>query len=151
MIRNLISIAVLGALVAGCSSTKQADAPPPATDAPVATQPSSSAPGLGTKQEKEHFAVTLETEPAEPKMGKVNFVAEVWHHGEPAPGQTVRVETSMPSMNMDGPSVDLKPTTGNVYEGTADLPMGGEYEAKVSVGGAEGHANEFTYRFNVSQ
>jgi hypothetical protein len=53
-------------------------------------------------------------------------------------------------MNMGGPEVVLKHTKDGVYEGEADLSMGGDWRAKVSVD-QEGHTGEAVYDFVVMQ
>lgn len=130
--------------LAGCRpGTEQTTAPPPAgTGAAVAGA------ALGTEQTAGPFMVTLSTENP-PKAGETQFEATVTRNGQPVTDATVNVNLSMPSMQMAGPEVTLKPA-GDHYEGTANLSMGGDWQAKttVSAGGETGTA---IYDFNASQ
>ena len=49
-----------------------------------------------------------------------------------------------------GPEITLNHTKDGIYEGEADLSMGGEWQAKVSVE-QEGHPGEAVYDFVVMQ
>lgn len=156
MKRNTSTIAVtaiaLTVLAWGCGDAKQENAPP-ATDRPAASSEASEAAKgarLGVEKADEHFAIALTAEPAEPTVGKAKFIAKVLHHGEPTKDATVKVSLSMPSMNMGGPEITLKHTADGVYQGEADLSMGGDWQAKVSVE-QEGHTGEAIYDFVVMQ
>lgn len=138
---------LLGALaltgpLAGCRGRTEPAATPPPGAPPVAGA------SIGTPQPAGPFEVTLSTE-TPPKMGDTRFEATVTRNGQPVTDATVNLDLSMPSMQMAGPDVTLKPS-GNDYEGTANLSMGGEWQAKttVSAGGETGTA---IYNFNASQ
>lgn len=149
-----ITALAIGILAWGCGDAKQDTAPPPTEPAASAGAPSApEAPkgaSLGTERANEHFAITLTAKPAELKVGMAKFVAKVLHHGQPTGDATVKVSLSMPAMNMGGPEIALKHTSNGVYEGEADLSMGGDWQAKVSVE-QEGHPGEAVYDFVVMQ
>ena len=105
---------------------------------------------LGTQQLAGSFAVMLMTEPKEPKVGDARFQVKVTQSGKPVTNAAVKLDLSMPAMNMGGPGVTLKHSGGGVYTGTTDLNMGGAYEAKVTVS-AGGRASGATYNFTASQ
>ena len=148
----LTAIALAGSLM-GCAGPKD-DADLSTPQAKVeGSDPQAGAPkgaSLGSQIANEHFAVTLTAEPSELKVGRAKFIAKVLHHGEPTAGASVKLKLSMPEMGMGGPDVTLKHTKGGSYEGEAELSMGGNWEAKVSVE-QEGHPGEATYRFVVMQ
>lgn len=149
----MIAMAALAIVILawGCGDAKQDTAPPttePATSAGAPEAPKGAS--LGTERANEHFAITLTAKPAELKVGMAEFSARVLHHGQPTEAATVKVSLSMPSMNMGGPEITLKHTSNGVYEGEADLSMGGDWQAKVSVE-QEGHPGEATYDFVVMQ
>jgi hypothetical protein len=130
--------------LAGCRpGTEQTAAPlPSGTGAAVAGA------ALGTEQAAGPFKVTLSTENP-PKMGEARFQAKVTRNGQPVSDATVALSLSMPSMQMAGLDVTLKPG-GDDYEGTANLSMGGDWQAKTTVtAGAE--TGTAIYNFNVSQ
>lgn len=157
--RTHISIITMAALAIvflawGCGAAKQNTAPPttePATSAGAPKAPEApTGASLGSEIANEHFAITLTAEPAELKVGKAKFVAKVLHHGQPTGDATVKISLSMPAMNMGGPEIALKHMSNGVYEGEADLSMGGDWQAKVSVE-QEGHPGEAVYDFVVMQ
>ncbi len=67
---------------------------------------------LGQQMSTEHFSVTLTSDPKSPKVGETKFSVEVLHHGAPAEDAKVRLSLSMPTMDMGGPEVELKHTSG---------------------------------------
>lgn len=149
----------LGWTLAGCGNNQEQTATPigntptnstatNAADAPTSTPETGAA--LGTPQEAGPFQVTLSLKPAQPKVGDARFTAKVTRDGQPVTNGTVKLDTSMPTMNMGDPDTALKHTRGGVYEGTLNLSMGGYWEAKViiSAGGATGTA---TYGFTAMQ
>jgi nitrogen fixation protein FixH len=116
-------------LVAGCRpGAEQTTTSPPGGGAPAVAGAA-----LGTEQAAGPFQVTLSTDPAAPKVGETRFQAKVSRSGQPVSGATVRVSLSMPSMNMAGPEVTLKPAGAGEYEGTANLGMAGDWQAKTTV------------------
>jgi hypothetical protein len=147
---NMLAAFVLasGILVAGCGDSKTDDATTLASPSTRADATKGAA--LGMEKANEHFGITLTAEPSELKVGNAKFTAKVLHHGQPTEGASVKLSLSMPSMNMGGSEVELKHTSGGVYEGEADLSMGGDWRAKVSVG-QEGHSGEADYDFVVMQ
>ena len=52
-------------------------------------------------------------------------------------------------MNMGGPSVDLEHTSGGTYEGTADLGMGGDWQATLTVT-ADPDTPTYKYKFSAA-
>ena len=146
-----IAALAIAVLAWGCGDSKQDNAPPTADQPATGASPNvSKGVALGTEKANEHFAISLTAEPAELKVGKAKFIAKVLHHGQPTQGATVRVSLSMPTMNMGGPEITLNHTKDGIYEGEADLSMGGEWQAKVSVE-QEGHPGEAVYDFVVMQ
>ena len=105
---------------------------------------------MGSEVAGEHFSITLISEPSDLKVGKAKFLVKLLHHGEPTVGAIVKLSLSMPSMNMGGANIELKHTKDGIYEGEADLSMGGDWQAKVSVD-QEGHPGEAVYDFVVMQ
>lgn len=146
-----ISAIILGLatiLVWGCSQSDSANQESAGTSAQNETQGLPKNHALGTASEAEHFTITLKAEPADLKPGRAKFIAVVLHHGKPTPTADVKLSLSMPSMNMDGPDVRLTHTADGVYEGDVELPMGGEWLAKVMVD-EEGHTGTASYDFVV--
>ena len=145
---------VLGALVlgwslAGCGGgTQGPPAPPAGTDTGTGGAPATTA-ALGSEQAAGPFQVTLFTKPSAPKAGETKFQAKVLKGGQPVTDATVTVSLSMPSMKMSGPEITLKPT-GEQYEGSGNLAMGGEYEAKTTVA-AGADSGTTVYRFSAGQ
>jgi hypothetical protein len=142
----LIGTVALVGMLAGCNRTEETT---PAATPPAAGTTATQGVALGTEQTAGPFQVTLSTEPAAPKAGDTRFTARVTRDGKTVTGATVKVDLSMPSMNMGGPSVTLKPR-GDHYEGTAKLGMGGAWQAKttVSAGSDTGTA---VYEFTAGQ
>ena len=106
---------------------------------------------LGDEAQAEHYSVVLTLSPKEVKVGDTKLTAVVKHHGQPEPNATVKVDLSMPGHAMDATTVDLKHSKDGVYLGPANLSMGGEWQAKVSVSNPEGHSNVFVYKFVALQ
>lgn len=143
---GVVGLLVLTWTLAGCDrAAEQTATPPPAGGRPAATAPS-----LGTQQPAGPFQVTLSTDPAAPRVGDTRFEARITRDGQPATGATVRVSLSMPSMQMVGPEVSLEPTGDDTYAGMANLSMGGEWQADVSVS-AGGESGTAVYQFSASQ
>ena len=137
--------------LAGCGggTDQTATAPSPSTGTPAAPTTTATAGSLGAEQTAGPFQVALTTEPAAPKVGDTRFRAQVTRDGQPVKDATVTVSLSMPSMNMGGPETTLTAAGGH-YEGTANLGMGGEYQAKATVT-AGGDTGTAVYRFSASQ
>ena len=149
-----VSALVVALIAWGCGDSKP-DAPQATADQTTSTSAPkvsdvSSVASLGTEKANEHFAITLTAEPSEPKVGKAKFIAKVLHHGQPTDSANVKLSLSMPSMNMGGPEITLKHASNGMYEGEADLSMGGDWQAKVTVD-QEGHPGEAVYNFVVMQ
>ena len=106
---------------------------------------------LGKEVEADHFAVILMTRESEVTEGKNTFIAKVTHHGEIAKDAKVNLALSMPDHGMDGPTVELKHVSGGTYEGEAELSMGGEWLAKLTITGQEGHSGEAAYKLAAMQ
>lgn len=152
--QTIIGLSVIAAVLAlaGCGPTTKEEpsaATPPASPPATTTQAPKGA-ALGTEEQNDHFSITLTAEPAELKVGKVKFLAKVMHHGQPTDAATVKLSLSMPTMNMGGPDVELKATKDGMYEGEAELSMGGDWQGKVTVE-QEGHPGEAVYGFVVMQ
>jgi hypothetical protein len=130
---------------AGCGGPQAP--PPPSVDTGA---PASAAAPAGAEQAAGPFRITLSTHPADPKVGEAHLVAKVARGGEPVTDATVEISLSMPSMKMVGPEVTLNHTDGGSYEGTANLSMAGDWEAKttVTVGGESGTA---VHTFSAAQ
>lgn len=143
----LLAGAVLWAL-AGCGGSNQATTTLPTANG--ASAPGGSWGALGTEQSAGAFQVTLSTDPAAPKTGDTRFQAKVTNGGQPATDATVNLSPSMPSMQMKGPEATLKHMDGGSYEGTANLSMTGEWEAKTTVTGG-GDTGTTVHRFTASQ
>ena len=135
--------------LAGCGGSDQSTTPPPAPPAPAAPSAAVTGAALGTEAAAGPFQVALTTEPAAPKVGDTRFHSRVTKDGQPVKDATVTVSLSMPSMNMGGPETTLTPA-GDHFEGTANLGMGGEYQAKTTVT-AGGDTGTAVYRFSASQ
>lgn len=151
----IIAVAALG-LVAGCAKTETpAPAAPTATttEAPKPAEPKAAvaqgAP-LGTRLPADHYLIILNSTPTELKVGKAKFTALIGHHGAPAEGVTVKLTTHMPSMGHAGPGTTLKASEPGIYVGELDLPMAGEYTAKVTLE-LPGHPGVAEYRFTVTK
>jgi hypothetical protein len=139
----LLGALALGWALAGCRpSGNQTATPGGSTPAATAAAP------LGSEQAAGPFQVKLST-PATPKAGDTRFQASVTRNGQPVSDATVSVSLSMPSMQMAGPDVTLKPT-GSQYEGTANLSMAGEWQAKTTVS-ADGESGSAVYQFSAVQ
>lgn len=139
----------LGSILSGCVGKEETvTVTPPSTTAPTAEPAKGSA--LGTEVQGEHYAIKLETEPAEPKVGKVKFTATILHHGTPTDAAKVKIVTTMPSMGHGGPEGDMKHVGAGVYTAELDLPMEGEMQAKISVD-QEGHTGEAMFDFVAKQ
>ena len=122
----------------------------------VQSQPStasrSNLPGseLGSEATDGQFTVVLRADSPELKVGKATFTATVKFKGEPAEDAKVTLNLSMPTMNMNGPTLTLKHTQGGNFAGETDLTMGGDWLAKVDVS-KEGQQYEAIYRFVALQ
>jgi nitrogen fixation protein FixH len=138
----LLGILALLVALTGCGRAREQTATPPGGVVPAAARVA-----LGTQQAAGPFQVTLSTSPAPPKAGETRFQAKVSRDGQPVSGATVTVSLSMPSMKMTGPDVTLQ-AAGDRYEGSANLGMAGEWEAKTTVN-ASGETGTATYRFTA--
>jgi hypothetical protein len=140
----LIGVLALTWTLTGCRGGTEQTATQPSAGTGAATTGAA----LGMEQPAGPFQATLSTE-TPPKMGETRFVAKVTRNGQPITDATVKVSLSMPSMNMAGPVVTLKPS-GSQYEGPANLSMGGAWQAvtTVTAGSDTGTA---TYQFNAGQ
>ena len=142
-----IAMTVSACILGGCVGKEESvTLPPPNQTSTAATKGSA----LGTEVQGEHYAIKLVADPAEPKVGKVKFTANVMHHGQPTDGAKVNLETTMPAMGHDGPKTELKSAGGGEYSGELDLGMAGEFSATVSVD-QEGHTGEAQFSFVVKQ
>lgn len=150
MVMALVSAALIG-MLAGCAggTNQTSTAPPQTKSGATATSSAATGAGLGTAAAAGPFKVTLTSVPAAPKVGETRFQAQVTRDGQPVKNATVTVSLSMPSMDMGGPETTLK-AAGEQYAGTANLGMGGEYQAKTTVtaGGDTGTAH---FHFMASQ
>ena len=133
----------------GCGDSSKTDNTP-APSGSQAQETVAIAKELGTEHEHGEFKFNLTAEPAELKVGKAKFIATVTHEGAPSDHATVTLKLSMPSMNMDGPSVTLQHKEGGRYEGEAELSMGSEYEAMLTADD-HGSSDSAKYKFSVSQ
>jgi hypothetical protein len=151
-----ILLTIFTLLVVGCASP-EAEKTPTQVGSPSATTPTSekgmpaNAVALGTEAEADHFTVVLTSEKSDVTEGKNKFLAKVAHHGSVSEDAKVTLSLSMPDHGMDGPSIELKHTSGGMYEGEAELSMGGEWLAKVTITGAEGHSGEAAYKVVAMQ
>lgn len=114
-------------LVFGGYNVSQAQAADPQT-----SSASVSVSTLGSLKAAEPFQVMLVTEPATPTMGKTLFKAKVMRDGKPVTHADIRLNLTMPSMQMQGPELMLKKVDDH-YEGTANLNMAGEWRAEMTV------------------
>ncbi|MBI3911028.1 MAG: FixH family protein [Armatimonadetes bacterium] len=137
---------VLVWLIAGCAPEQNQTETPPAS----VGAPKQAGAGLGTPQPAGVFQVTLSTEPSAPKMGEMRFRAHVSRDGQPVSDAQLNLSLSMTSMKMIGPEVTLEPAGDGEYEATANLSMGGGWEAKVTIT-AGGETGTAVYHFTVSQ
>jgi nitrogen fixation protein FixH len=124
-----IAAVALTSMLVGCGGGSNQTTPSPSQ---TGSGTAATGTALGTAAAAGPFQVTLTTAPAAPKVGDTRFQAQVTRDGQPVKDATVTVSLSMPSMNMGGPETTLKPT-GDRYEGTANLGMGGEYQTKTTV------------------
>jgi hypothetical protein len=139
---SFIAGAALAWTLAGCRGQTDQGATPPPGASPVAGA------ALGTPQPAGPFEVVLSTENTA-KVGDTRFEAKVTRDGQPVTDATVNLSLSMPTMQMVGPDVMLKPA-GEEYEGTANLSMGGQWQAKTTVT-AGGDTGTAIYSFDASQ
>lgn len=102
--------------------------------------------GLGAEQSAGPFKVTLSTSPNPPTPGVTNLVVNVTKGGTPVQDATVKIDSSMPGMNMPGPSVSLE-RSGDAYAGSMNM-MEGKWEMKVHMtqGSDQGSS---TFAFDV--
>ena len=105
---------------------------------------------LGIEEKAGPFQVTLTTVPVAPKVGDAKFGVTVMRDGKPVTDATMKLNLTMPSMNMGGPSVTLQHKAAGVYEGSAKLGMGGAYQGEVVVN-AGGDTGTALYDFSASQ
>lgn len=150
----IVAMAAL-ALVAGCAKPETpAPAAPSSTTTeapkPAETASAAKAPPLGTRLPADHYEIILNATPSDLKVGKAKFTAMIGHHGAAAEGVAVKLTTHMPNMGHDGPGTTLKASRPGVYEGELDLPMAGEYTAKVTLE-LPGHPGVAEYSFTVSK
>ncbi|MHB1462467.1 MAG: FixH family protein [Armatimonadota bacterium] len=117
--------AVLMLLVAGCGRKTESTAPE-RTSAPAA----SSTTALGSQQAAGPFEVTLSANPSAPKVGKVEFTANVVEKGQPV--KNAKVNLTLEMAGMSGHSVALA-SMGDHYMGSADMSMAGEWKANVEI------------------
>lgn len=151
-----ILLAIFTLFLVGCAAP-EAEKSPTSVESPSVTTPATNkgmpanAVALGTEAAADHFTVTLTTEKSEVTEGKNKFVAKVAHHGEVSKDAKVTLSLSMPDHGMDGPTVEMKHTSGGMYEGEAELSMGGEWLAKLTITGTEGHSGEAAYKVVAMQ
>jgi hypothetical protein len=142
----VLASVLAGAIVGGCVGKEETTTVTPTPNAaPTAAAPAKGS-ALGTEVQGEHYAIKLEADPAEPKVGKVKFTATILHHGTPTEGATVKLTTTMPSMGHAGPETELKSVGAGVYSGELELGMAGDIQATVSVD-QEGHIGEAKFDF----
>ena len=137
----LYSLCTILFATAGCSSSYRAPDTGPSSTQVVSTQSDKtntivSTNGLGTQQKAGPYSVVLMS-PSEIKPGDAQFMAHVTKDGKNIENAKVNLDLSMPSMNMDGPHVELKHSSGSAYEGNAKV-MASPYAAKVDVEGPDG-------------
>lgn len=120
MTPRLLSYIFAIALVLGGCTDRQPQPTSPAEPATSAASP---------------FHISLETEPARPKMATTTtFRAKVTDaQGAPVEGAQVRADLVMPLMDMGKNQVQLSGRGGGVYEGTGQFSMSGPWEARVTV------------------
>jgi hypothetical protein len=68
------------------------------------------------------FSMKLSFEPAPPKQGSETFTVTLTDaSGNPVKGATVTIDTTMPDMQMSGPSLHLQDNDDGSYSGVANL------------------------------
>ena len=131
---NILIAAILAVIVIACNNKQETTA----TATPTINE-------LGTQKDAGPFKVLLMTPAGDLKPGNAPFMAHVTKDGQDVTDANVMLDLSMPSMNMDGPHVDLKHTDGNAYEGTGEI-MASPYTAKVDVSTSTGKGTaEFNF------
>ena len=132
---NIFLAAILAVSVIACNKQQQTS---DASAQPTVNE-------LGTQKDAGPYKVLLMTPVSDLKAGNAPFMAHVTKDGKDVTDASVMLDLSMPSMNMDGPHVDLKHTQGNAYEGQGEV-MSSPYVAKVNVTGKAGKgAAEFSF------
>ena len=136
--KSTYTIAIVASLliVFGCSSSQPAPESGPSPTQVAANKPTEKT-DLGSQKDAGPYKVMLMTPAAELKPGDADFMAHVTKDGKDVEDAKVNLDLTMPSMQMDGPHVELKHSTGNAYEGTANV-MASPYVAKVDVSGSAG-------------
>jgi hypothetical protein len=104
------------------------------------------APKATGEQEAGPFSVEFSTSPSPPVAGAVSLAVRVRKGNSAVPDAKVTAETSMPDMNMAGPTLDLE-ASGDSYTGWLNM-MSGEWRIKVHVT-ANGDSGDATYEFEV--
>ena len=117
------TIAVLGALTAGCGGGNQQNG---------------STPAAGTAAGVQNVEVTFTSEPDPPRTGENTFDVMVMSGNQPVTDADVSVEFFMPAMPaMKMPemrnSILLKHEGGGRYRGAGNVMMAGTWDATVSV------------------
>ena len=145
----------LTSILAGCGNNAETAKPTDTTmtmSAENAAAPTGTATAAtpGTATQAGPFKVTLALDAPEPKVGDAQFKVTVTRDGKPVEDASVKLDLTMPQMNMGGPSATLAHTEGGVYAGTANLSMGGVYNTVVEVS-AGADKGEATYDFRAVQ
>jgi hypothetical protein len=132
---NILLAAILAITVVACNKQPET----------AATTSEGTMGDMGTQKAAGPFKVVLMS-PGELKPGNASFMAHVTKDGKDVPDAKVGLDLSMPSMNMDGPHVDLNHTQGNAYEGNVGV-MASPYAAKVNI---ESPAGKGSAEFNFT-
>jgi hypothetical protein len=140
-----IASVLFGSAISGCVGKEESVTVKPSPTSSPVTEPAKGS-ALGTEVQGEHYAIKLESEPVEPKVGKVKFTATVLHHGTPTETAKVMLTTSMPAMGHGGPEAEMKHVGAGVYTAEIELAMAGETQARITVD-QEGHLGEATFDF----
>jgi hypothetical protein len=135
-VTQALAFLVVSAAVIACA--KNQDTAPAPTSATSMSQPTSG--DLGKQKSAGPYSVILMSPSGEVSAGDAHFMAHVTKDGKDVEDVKVELSLSMPSMSMEGPHVDLKHTTGNAYEGIANV-MAGAYVGEVEIEGPSGKAS----------
>jgi nitrogen fixation protein FixH len=93
----------------------------------------------------------LGTIPEHPTEGPVRFHAMILRADQPVTDAKVELSLSMPTMEMGGPTIPLQHRSNGIYEGDADLSMGGEWQARLTIQGPDGQTGLASYQFVALQ
>ena len=98
------------------------------------------------------FAMSLQTDPAQPRFGrKTRFTVKVTNpSGAPVDAAQAHVSLVMPLMDMGKNEFDLKPAGDGLYQGTGEFTMGGEWEV-VTTAAANGKTGKYTFNIKVAE